>query len=82
MCYLFVKWGTIFSVKKIRQLVIKPLVKEAPSKPKVKLTKADPDFFRKLGAVSAERRNLPADTFSKMAAASHPRRKKTDGIPL
>jgi hypothetical protein len=62
-------------MKRIRTLTIKPLVKETPSKPKVKLTKADPDFFRKLGAVSAERRNLPAETFSKMASASHPRRK-------
>jgi hypothetical protein len=62
-------------MKRIRVLTIKPLVKETPSKPKAKLTKADPDFFRKLGAVSAERRNLPPERFSQMAAASHPRRK-------
>jgi hypothetical protein len=63
-------------MKRIRRLTPKPLVKEKPSKPKVKLTKSDPDFFRKLGAVSAEKRSLPSSTFSEMAAASHPRRRK------
>lgn len=68
----------LFSVKRIRVLTIKPLVKEKPSKPKVKLSKSDPDFFRKLGSVSAEKRNLPTSTFSEMAAASHPRRRKNE----
>jgi len=62
-------------MKRIRTLTIKTLVKETPSKPKVALSKADPQFFSKLGAISAERRSLPADTFSKMASLSHPRRK-------
>ena len=61
-------------MKRIRVLTPPPLVKEAPSKQKVKLTKADPNFFRKLGEVSAAKRNLPSDTFSAMASASHPRR--------
>ena len=61
-------------MRHIRVLTPLPLVKEAPSKPKVKLMKSDPDFFKKLGIVSAEKRNLPSDTFSKMAEASHPRR--------
>lgn len=61
-------------MKKIRVLVPKPLVKEKPSKPKVKLSKADPAFFSKLGSVSAEKRNLPSSTFSQMAALSHPRK--------
>jgi len=61
-------------MKRIRVLTPKSLVKEAPSKPKVALSKADPDFFKKLGSISAERRHLPSDTFSKMAAASHPRK--------
>lgn len=61
-------------MKRIRTLTPKPLVKPEPSKPKVKLSKADPDFYSKLGSVSAEKRNLPSDTFSKMAEASHPRR--------
>jgi hypothetical protein len=52
----------------------KPLVKSSPSKPNVRLTKDDPDFFRKLGTVSAAKRNLPSDTFSTMAKASHPRK--------
>jgi N-acetylglutamate synthase-like GNAT family acetyltransferase len=65
-------------MKRIRTLTIKQLVKEKPSKPKVKLSKADPDFFKKLGSVSAEKRNLPASTFSEMAAASHPRRRKNE----
>jgi len=62
-------------MKRIRTLTIKPLVKETPSKPKVALSKADPQFFKKLGVISAERRSLPADTFSKMASLSHPRRR-------
>ena len=61
-------------MKRIRTITPKPLVKEKPSKPKVKLSKADPDFFRKLGSVSAEKRHLPSDTFSKMASLSHPRK--------
>ena len=60
-------------MKKIRVIVPKPLVKEKPSKPKVKLSKADPDFFKKLGSVSADKRNLPSSTFSEMAYRSHPR---------
>ena len=60
-------------MKKIRVIVPKPLVKEKPSKPKVKLSKADPDFFKKLGSVSADKRNLPSSTFSEMASRSHPR---------
>jgi N-acetylglutamate synthase-like GNAT family acetyltransferase len=36
--------------------------------------KSDPDFFKKLGIVSAEKRNLSPERFSEMAAASHPRR--------
>jgi hypothetical protein len=63
-------------MKRIKVFTPKPLVKAEPSKPKVKLSKDDPDFFRKLGSVSAEKRNLPSDTFSAMAAASHPRRRK------
>jgi hypothetical protein len=69
-------------MKSIRVLTIKPLVKETPSKPKVALSKADPDFYAKLGAISAEKRHLPSDTFSAMASLSHPRKRKTDGIPL
>jgi hypothetical protein len=61
-------------VKKIRVLTPPPLVKETPSKPLVKLSKAQPDFFKRLGAISAAKRNLPASTFSAMAANSHPRR--------
>jgi N-acetylglutamate synthase-like GNAT family acetyltransferase len=61
-------------MRHIRVLTPLPLVKEAPSKPKVKLMKSDPDFFKKLGIVSAEKRNLSPERFSEMAAASHPRR--------
>lgn len=65
-------------MKRIRVLTPKPLVKSEPSKPKVALSKSDPDFFSKLGEISAKRRNLPSDTFSAMAAASHPRKRKND----
>lgn len=63
-------------MKRIRVLTIKPLVKPAPSKPKVALHRTDADFYSKLGAISAEKRSLPSSTFSEMAAASHPRRRK------
>ena len=61
-------------MKRIRTLTPKPLVKPEPSKPKVKLSKADPAFYSHLGAISAEKRNLPPERFSEMAAASHPRK--------
>lgn len=74
MCYPDVKWGRIFFVKRIRVLKPKPLVKAAPSKPKPKLSKADPAFFSKLGSISAEARALPVETFRDMAHKSHRRR--------
>ena len=63
-------------MKKIRTIIPPPLVKSEPSKPKVALSKSDPDFFSKLGEISAKKRHLPSDTFSAMAAASHPRKRK------
>ena len=71
-----------FCMKRIRVLTPPPLVKEAPSKPEVKLSKAQPDFYKRLGAISAVKRHLPAETFSAMASASHPRRRKSDQLPL
>jgi N-acetylglutamate synthase-like GNAT family acetyltransferase len=67
--------GTIFFVKRIRTLIPPPLVKESPSKPAAKLSKDNPDFFRKLGTISATKRSLPVQTFKDMAYKSHPRRK-------
>jgi hypothetical protein len=65
-------------MKRIRVLTPPPLVKETPSKPEVKLSKAQPDFYKRLGSISAVKRHLPAETFSAMAAASHPRRKSNE----
>ena len=61
-------------MKRIRILTPKPLVKPEPSKPKASISKADPDFFRKLGSISAKKRSLPPERFSEMAVASHPRK--------
>ncbi len=63
-------------MKRIRTLKPKPFAKPEQSKPAVKLSKADPDFFSKLGEVSAAKRALPVETFQEMARKSHPRRQK------
>jgi hypothetical protein len=59
-------------MKKIRSLTPKPLVKQKPSKPtRTGLSKDDPEFFHKLGKLSAQKRALPPEEFSSMAARSH-----------
>jgi len=46
-------------VKKVRAVSVKPAVKAAPSKPvKTGLKKSDPEYYRKIGQISAEKRKI------------------------
>jgi hypothetical protein len=56
--------------KTVKKAVVKKAVK-APAKPKVKLSKQDPDYYSKIGAISAAKRKLNSEYFSAMAAKSH-----------
>ena len=58
--------------KKPRALNIPPAVKKRPSKPaKTKLSKSDPDYYKKIGQISARKRKLSSQDFSEMARLSH-----------
>lgn len=67
--------------KKPRTLEPKPLVKKRPSKPKKKLSKDDPNYFSKIGSLSAKSRKMTSADFSTMAKASHPRASYNGGRP-
>ena len=59
-----------------KQTIKKPKVvtRKKVSKPKPapqKLSKSDPDYFAKIGAISAARRKLNSEYFSTMAKKSH-----------
>jgi hypothetical protein len=58
--------------KAVKKQTIKKAVKKVPSKPKQKLSKSDPDYYKKIGQISAARRKLNSTYFSDMAAKSHP----------
>jgi hypothetical protein len=45
-----------------------------------KLSKADPDYFRKIGKLSAKKRKKTTD-YSALAKASHPRKSYNGGRP-
>lgn len=67
-------------IKKLRQVVVKPAVKTTPSKPlKTGLKKSDPDYFKKIGLISAEKRKengaITHEQLSAWAKKSHRRRK-------
>ena len=55
----------------MKQAVVKKAVKKISSKPKQKLSKKDPDYFAKIGAISAAKRKLNRDYFSNIAKLSH-----------
>jgi hypothetical protein len=57
--------------KSVKKATIKKAVKKSPSKPKIKLSKSDPNYFAKIGAISAARRKLNSTYFSDMAKKSH-----------
>ena len=56
--------------KTVKKQTIKKAVK-APSKPKKKLSKKDPNYYAKIGAISAAARKLKSSYFSDMAKKSH-----------
>ena len=67
-----------------KQTIKKPKVvtRKKVSKPKPapqKLSKKDPDYYAKIGAISAERRKLKSNYFSDMAKKSHGPDSKRDG---
>lgn len=63
--------------KKLRALDIKAEVKKTPSKPakKTGLSKADPDYYKKIGQISAAKRKISSEQFSEWAKLSHPRKR-------
>lgn len=64
-------------VKKPRSLNIPPATVKRSTKKKVRLSKSDPDYFSKIGKISAEKRGLTSKDFSKLATLSHQKRKKS-----
>jgi len=67
-------------VKKPRKAKLKPAVQEKPSKPKpTGLSKSDPEFYSKLGQISAKRRNISSEVFSEWARRSHKNRTEYHG---
>jgi hypothetical protein len=51
--------------------------KAQPAKPKLK--KSDPNYYSKIGAISAAKRKLNSEYFSTMAAKSHAPGSRPDG---
>jgi hypothetical protein len=67
--------------KKPRTVTPKSGVESKPSKPvkKAKLSKKDPNYYSKIGKISARKRKLGSDYFSDMARASHVNRTSSNG---
>lgn len=65
--------------KPIKKIIIKPSVKKSSSKPKPTLSKSDPNYYSKIGTISAARRKLDSEYFSEMARLSHGKNSKRDG---
>lgn len=63
--------------KKVRSVSAKKISKPQPVKPK--LSKSDPDYYAKIGAISAAKRKLDSDYFSEMAKKSHGENSRRDG---
>jgi len=58
--------------KKPRTLEIKSEVKKKPSTPrKTGLSKSDPDYYKKIGQISARKRKLTSEDYAAMAVLSH-----------
>ncbi len=58
--------------KKPRTMNPPPAIKKSSSKPK-KLSKSDPQYFSKIGLISARKRNISSEQFAEWARKSHPR---------
>lgn len=58
--------------KKPLKLNLKPAVKKQPAKPrKVRLSKSDPNYFSKMGKISAKRRNISPAQFAEWGKLGH-----------
>ena len=57
------------TVKKLKTATPKKVQKAKPVK--VKLSKSDPNYYAKIGAISAAKRKLNKEFFSEMARKSH-----------
>ena len=64
--------------KPVKKATIKKAVKQNP-KPKKKLSKKDPDYYSKIGAISAAKRKLNREFFSNMARLSHASGSRPEG---
>ncbi len=63
--------------KSIKKQTIKKVQKAKPVLPK--LSKQDPDYYAKIGAISAARRKLNSEYFSAMAVKSHAAGSRPEG---
>lgn len=67
------------AVKKIRKVRIPSGVVKG-RKPKSRgLSKKDPEFYSKIGKLSAKKRSLSSEDYAEMAKLSHPRREYKGG---
>ena len=67
-------------VKKLRKVVVKQAVKSTQSKPKkTGLKKSDPDYYKKIGQISAAKRKLSPEFFAAMAKKSHNPKSRPNG---
>ena len=64
------------TLKTIRTVDIKPKIKKTPNRPmkKTGLSKSDPNYFQKIGIISAEKRKISSEQFREWAKLSHPRK--------
>ena len=65
------------TIKKPKAVVPKKIGKAKPVK--TKLSKSDPNYYSKIGAISAAARKLKSSYFSDMAKLSHGKNSKRDG---
>jgi hypothetical protein len=64
--------------KKLRTETIEPEVKKRASRKK-KLSKDDPDYYSKIGQISAKKRKMTSEDFAAMAKKSHNPSSRPDG---
>lgn len=65
------------TIKKPKAVAPKKVSKAKPVKPR--LSKDDPEYYSKIGAISAAKRKLSKEYFSRMASKSHSPQSRPDG---